>query len=76
MWLIPRVCLKKVEIEEYLLDELKYQLSIDDDTEAVREAVRRIIELEEALYLLDNVGLGPPVQEDPGDDPEAWGLGD
>ena len=63
---------KKVRIDETMLDELKDLLGIDCDAEAVDEAVRRIIELEETLFLLAQMGSGPRKLRDWEEDPDAW----
>jgi len=69
---IPKIYRKKVKIEEYLLDELKAALGIDNDAEAVSEAVRQTIEFQETLLLFTELERRPPFQENWEQDPDAW----
>ena len=62
---------QKVSVDEDLLDALKYLLGLDDDAEAVHEAVRRIIELEETLALLAEMGRMPQLPKERERDPDA-----
>ena len=63
---------KKVWVDEYMLDELKSLLGLDGDADAVHEAVMRIIELEETLALLAEMGRLPELPEEWEQDPDAW----
>ncbi len=63
---------KKVLVDECMLDELKYFLGLDGDAEAIHEAVRRIIELEETLIMLAEMGRLPQISEEWEQDPDAW----
>ena len=63
---------KKVWVDEYLLDELKDLLGLDGDAESVHEAVTRIIELEETIMLLAEMGRSRQLAEEWEQDPDAW----
>lgn len=67
---------KKVWVDEYMLDELKDLLGLDGDAEAVHEAVIRIIELEETLTWLAEMGRLRQLAEEWEQDPDAWRRGD
>ncbi len=67
---------KKVWVDEYMLDELKDLLGLDGDAEAVHEAVMRIIELEETLEWLGEMGRLRQLPEEWEQDPDAWRRGD
>ena len=67
---------KKVWVDEYMLDTLKDLLGLDGDAEAVHEAVRRIIELEETLAWLAEMGRLRQLPEEWEQDPDAWRHGD
>ncbi len=66
---------KKVRVDKDTLDELKDLLELDCDAEAVHEAVRRIIELEETLAWLDEIGRLRQLPEEWEQDPDAWRHG-
>ena len=63
---------RKVWVDEDMLDSLKYVLGLDVDAKAVHEAIRRIIELEETLALLAEMGRLPELPEEWEQDPDAW----
>jgi hypothetical protein len=63
---------KKVWVDEYMLDELKDLFGLDGDGEAVHEAVRRIIELEETIMLLAEMARLQQIPEEWEQDPDAW----
>ena len=62
---------KKVEVDEHRLDELKCLLDIDADAEAVNIAIVRIIELEETLLWLAELGREPHICEDEDSEPSG-----
>ena len=66
---------KKVWVDEGMLAELKDILGFDSDAEAVHTAVTRIIELEETLAWLAEMGRLqlPEAWEQ---DPDDWRRGD
>ena len=73
---VPLTHGKKVWVDEYMLDELKDLLGLDNDADAVHEAVMRIIELEETLTWLAEMGRLRQLPEEWEQDPDAWRRGD
>ena len=63
---------KKVWVDEYMLDELKDLLGLDGDADAIHVAVMRIIELEETLAFLAEMGRLRQLSEEWEQDPDAW----
>jgi hypothetical protein len=55
-----------------MLDVLKDLLGLDADAEAVHEAVRRIIELEETIMLLAEMARLRQLPEEWELDPDSW----
>ena len=66
---------KKVRVDGHVLGLLKELLDIDTDVEAVHTAITRIIELEETLMWLAEIGRLPNLGEEWESDADAWKCG-